>query len=143
MIIDFGDRVTLKNKTNKCETVRVTGFWRFAPFSPCGDDFTDELLSQLNELDISSGVKEREERIEPCNKSEAQLISSPNGFHDIADIIDAVDTNPISSDALKIQHEHKIETVQSKGEYCVYGRIKLPVKLFPRYFDNNGQLIKD
>ena len=127
----------------KIKRIRITGYWKFKPFSPCEDEFTEKVLSELIEKDIADGIRRREERIEPCSKKEAQLVGTNSNFFDVNDVELDPSYPPVDVEFYKEQHRHRLEIMQQHGEMGVYGRIKLPVEQHPRFFDSKGNLLPE
>lgn len=125
----------------KDKRIRITGYWKFKPFAPCEDEATEKMLSELIEQEIADGVRQREERIVPCTQEEAQLVGTNSSFFDVDDV--KIDPSAPSVDAAfyEEQHRHKLEVMEQHGEMALYGRIKLPVKNYPRFFDSEGALM--
>ena len=136
---NIGDSATVV-KNNKTKTIHITGFWKFEPFSESGDEFANKIINNLIEDDISNGSRKREERIIPCLQEEAQLISTNHSFYDVLDIKKSTLEPLLNADFHKGEHEHHLAMMKEHGEMCVYGRIKLPVDDYPRFFNSKGKL---
>jgi hypothetical protein len=137
--LNIGDSgiVIINNKTKR---IRVTGFWKFKPYSRCEDDLTTKLLTKLIEEDIANGVLQRSERIIPCSQEDAQLVSTNSSFFDVVNV--EIDKSSPLMDVkfYEEEHKHMLDVMNKDGEMGLYGRIKLPVVEYPRLFDTNGKL---
>jgi hypothetical protein len=138
--LNIGD-CGLVTQHDKTKRIRVTGFWKFKPFSPCKDEFTSKILSKLIEKDIAEGVIQRTERIEPCSQEEAQIISTNSGFFNAIHVKLDTTVEPLDANAYQEEHDHILALMKKDGEMGLYGRIKLPVDQYPNLFDSKGKLL--
>jgi hypothetical protein len=140
--LNIGDAGTITFK-GKPKRIRVTGYWKFKRLSECEDALTRKLLAEIVEREIADGVRKREERIEPCLKEEAQLVGTNSSFFDVNDVELDSSAPPVNSARYEDEHRHKLEIMLEHGEFALYGRIKLPIEDYPRFFDSEGRLLPE
>jgi hypothetical protein len=140
--LNIGDIAHVKTPKNT-KQIRVTGYWRFKPFSPIEDEFIRNTLQTLINEDLAKGLCIKEERIEPCEQCQAQLVGTSDGFCDVKDVELITLAGPIDAVFHKEEHAHKLSVMKEYGETGLYGRIKLPITEFPRFFDKSGVLLPE
>ena len=138
--LNIGDLGHLKMQANT-KRIRVTGYWKFKPFSPMEDTFTRDILQRITDKEIATGLRVKEARIEPCGQNEAHLIGTNHSFFDIQEVELTTPNKPIDVDFYKDEQGHRLSVMEQEGEMGLYGRIKLPVSNYPRFFDDKGELL--
>jgi hypothetical protein len=138
--IGDGGLVTQHHKTKR---IRVKGFWKFKPFSPCKDEITSKILNEIIEKEISDGLRQREERIVPCTQEEAQLVGTNHKFFDVKDVELDASAPQVNVESYEKEHNHQLAVMKRDGEMGLYGHIKLPVTEYSRFFDCEGKLRRE
>jgi hypothetical protein len=140
--LNVGDLAHVKTQRNT-KRIRVTGYWKFKRFSHIYDEFTRDILKRIIDNEIATGLRVKEERIEPCGQSEAHLIGTNHSFFDVKDVELTTPNEPIDAEFYQNEHAHKLSLMEQDGEMGLYGRIKLPVSNYPRFFDKSGELLAE
>lgn len=128
LTIEIGDRAALKENDKKLFI--VTGYYKAQPFEPISCPITREIFEKFEEEEKAAGTYIQKLRIVPCEKSEAEYLSTNHDWVKVSDavLLQKQPYGELKTKTLSEGHEAHLKSFLEDGELSVWGRVQLTVR---------------